>query len=306
MAGDNVIQGAQPVEYVEESTFATEEVDGDYNWFGIVNSWSATQGVNSESITYLPEYGASNKLEKRSNVKLSEMWEGEVTYHPQDMDMLQYFTGSDGGTSDSVTSIQVGEVNESGDTDEYRRLMGGVGEEFSLTVSEDSVAEVSGSFTFADGTDWSTDDYIDTDSGDSNSGSHATEDTTEPLSYKDLGNVTYGGSALPGAVEEITLNVSNSLAVVKDADANRDSKIASIVPTDREITLDVSLTYDGFDMAQEVRSYTPKDFTFDLGSYSFTVSGVQFPEFPYEFTADDLVSDSISSDPADSLTWTSA
>lgn len=292
-----------PVEYVEESTYATQD-DGtsSWNWFGIGTSWSATQGANTESIRYLPQYGSTNKLSKRVNIKQSEMWEGEITYHPQNFDLLKFFTGSDGGTSDTVPSIQIGEINEDASTDEFRNLMGGVGSEFALTIDEDSTAEVSGSFTFADGTDWTTSDYVDDTSG----GSHATEDSTEPFAYKDLSNITYGGTDLSGAVSSIELSVSNDLATVKDPEAGRDSLIAALVPTNREITLSVELTYDGFDLAQEVRSYTPKDFAFDLGTTTFTVNDVRFPEFSYELSPEDLVGDSIDSDPATDLSWTTA
>lgn len=299
MAGDTIVRGAQPVEWAEESNFATDLPDSTtWNWFGLGTSWDVTQGVNSESITYLPEANASNRLSKRVNIKHSEMWEGDITFHPQSFNMLQYFTGSSGGTDDSLTSIQVGEIDE--DNSEYRRLLGGVGEEFTLSVDEDGSFEFEGSFIFADGNDWASSDYVDTNNG----GSHASEDTTEPHAYKDLSNVQYGGSSLKGEVESLELSVSNDLAVVKDPDvSSRDSLISAIVPVDREITVDVTMTYNNFDTAQEVRSYTAKDFTFDIDSTSFTVSDVRFPEFPYEFTADDLISDSISSDPASDLSW---
>lgn len=386
------VKGAQPVEYVEETTYATPEDDASYNWFGITTSWDAEQGVESESITYLPEYGADNKLEKNVNVKLREMYEADVSYHPQGtFDMLKYFTGSAGGTSDSVTPIQVGEINES--AGEYRRLLGGVGEEFTLSVEEDGVAEIEGSFTFGEANDWTLNDYVndsgitalsssvspETDSSvgvktesvttgevvlydtsdnelarvdastsytaadvsgttvvsvrlvntDTNyssetitvdgetdgsgtssgtadvtaSGDHAAEDTTEPWSYDDLGSVTYGGTSLDGAVESVELTVSNELAVVRDANSSLSTQIAAIVPVDREITVDVEFTYNNFDILNDVRSYTPKTFEFTLGNTTFTIDGVQFPEAPYEFSADDLVSDSLSSDRASSLTW---
>lgn len=303
MPGTNVIAGAQPVEWVEETSFATEEADADYNWFGIATSWSVEQGVESESITYLPEYGASNKLDKRMNVAHREMYNGDITYHPQNFDLLQYWTGASGGVADDPTSLQIGEVNESVDPEEFRRLLGGVGEEISISGSEDETWEVSGSLTFADAEDWATDDYIDADSGDGTSGSHATEDTTEPLKWKDLSNVQYGGTALSGAVESLEISVSNDLAIVRDPDSSNSTLIDAIIPVDREITVDIDLTYEGFDMLSEVRSYQKKDLTFDLDTYSFTVSGVQFPELPYEYSPDDLVSDSISSDPASELTW---
>jgi len=395
MAGQNVVIGSQPVEYAEESSFGTDvSSDTSWNWFGIINSWNPEQGVESESITYLPEYNASNKLEKRVNVKLREMYSGDVTYHPQTgFDFLKFFTGTVGGTSDEVPSIQVGEVNESVSPNEYRRLKGGVGEEVTITVEEDGVVEVEGSFIFAGANDWIDIDYVgdsgivalsstvtpvtdevsvktdtvqsgqvvlldgsdneldrvDADTSYVNSsqvsgsdvasvrlvnstasqvtgetitvntdvdgngtdetatvdseGSHATEDTTEPLSYNDLSNVTWGGNPMNGSIESIELTISNELAEVRDPDTGRETQLAAIVPVDREITVSVDFTYENFDVLEDVRSYTAKDFSFDIGNTTFTVSDVKFPEAPYEYTADDLVADSLDSDPASALTW---
>ena len=299
MPGDfSPIKGAQPVEYAEETDYATELPDTTaYNWFGITTSWSADQGVESTSITYLPEYGADNKLEKRVNVKLREMYEGEITYHPQgDFSFLQYFTGATNGTSDEVPSIQIGEINEDDDT--YRRLLGGVGEEVTISVAEDEVAEVSGSFTFGESTDWTSSDYVGVD------GEHASEDTTEPWSYDSLGSVTYDGTEMSGAVDSVELTISNDLAVVRDSNSDLSTQIDAIVPVDREITVSVEFTYDNFDMLTDVRDYTAGDFEFTIGNTTFTVGGVKFPEMPYEFTADDLVADSLDSDPASSISWT--
>lgn len=295
MAGQDVVQGAQPVEYIEETSFATAEADAAYNWFGIVSSWDVTQGLETESVTYLPEEGATNKLEKRMNVAVSEMWEGSLTYNPQDFALLQYFTGSDGGTSDTPATIQIGEVNENNGT--YRRLLGAHGEEITISLEEDSIAEADASFTMADGEDWGTSDYV-------GAGSHAAEDTTEPFSYDDLSNVQLGGAAITDAIEGLEFTISNDLAVVKDPDAGVGSHITALIPTTREVTVDLTLTYDSMDMAQTVRNYSPQDLTFDIGGTSFTITGVQFPEFPYELSPEDLVGDTVSSDPCDSITWT--
>jgi hypothetical protein len=394
MAGKEVIAGAQPVEYLEEESFATEQDNDDWSWYGIVTSWDVDQGVETESITYLPNYNSSNKLEKRVNVALNEMFEADITYHPQDFGFIQYWTGQDGGTADDVQPLQTGEVNESGDDVTFRRLLGGAGDEFTISVEEESVVEVSGSFMFADAENYGLADYTDKsgrntslsitpdsdevsvqtstldsgivilydadgnelDSVDANSttaqnttevtgttveeiqisnvgqsytdetvsvytdvdgagtektvdlsqdnvGSHATEDSSTPLSFKDLNSVQYGGVDMDGNVEGIELSVSNDLAVVRDANAPRETLISALIPTNREITVDVDLTYENFDMLEEVRDYTAKDFEFTIGNTTFTVKDVQFAEMPYEYTADDLVSDSLSSDPASSLTW---
>jgi hypothetical protein len=311
MPGETVIEGFQPIEYVNETdqaSFATGAADSvGWNWFGIVNSWSVDQGVESESITYLPEYNGSNKLERRVNVKLREMYSADVTFHPQsDFSILEFWTGSTTGLSDDVPSIQVGEANESLANTEFRRLLGGVGEEVTLSVEEDGVAEIDGNFIFAEAEDWSTSDYVNTGNG----GSHASEDTTTPWTFNDLGSVKYGGSDLSGNVESIELTISNELAEVRDSNSSNSTQLDAIVPVDREITVDVDLTYSDFDMLTDVTNYNASDFTFTLGNTDFTVNNVKFPEHPYEYTPDDLVSDSLSSDPAPStsgdvaLSWT--
>lgn len=295
MAGDTVLRGSQPVEYVEESSFASQEADASWQWFGLVDSWSVDQGVESESLTYLPEHGASNKLEKRVNVKHREMYEGDISLNPQtDFSLLKYWTGTAGGTNDDPPTIQVGEVEE--ENGEYRRLMGGMGSDVTLSMGEDEAGEISGNFIFADETGWGTSDYV-------GAGSHATEDTSEPFKWDDVSNVQWGGSSLDGCVESIEVSISNDVAEVRDPDKTRPTQLCALVPVDREITVDITLTYDSFNMLSNIRSYTKQDFTFDIDTTSFTISDVQFPELPYEYASDDLVSDSISSDPASGISW---
>lgn len=296
MPGNTYVQGAQPVEYVSESSFATDEADASYNWIGLVTSHSVTQEVVSANIRYLPGNDSTDKLENVRNEKVSEAYESEITYHPQDFTFLQYFTGSSSGTSDTVDSVQIGEQNESGSSDEFRRILGAVGEEWSLTISEDSAAECTATLLGADSNDWSATDYV-------GAGSHATENSADPFTYDDLSSVQLGGSNVSDAIEELVLTVTNELVIVKDPNVSINSNIAAIVPVTREIVVELSLTYDDMSMAQTVRNYTPQDLTFDVGATSFTVNDVQFPEFPYEMTPEDMVGDTVSSDPCSGLSW---
>lgn len=300
MPGQTTFHGAQPVEYVEESSFATPETDPNMQWIGLVTEHSATEGVEQETINYAPENNGK-KLDAKVNVKTGEMWEGEIVYRPQDWTWLQYWTGAAGDTGDDPSSIQIGEqADEAG---EYRRILGCVGEEIEITVSEDEAFEVTASYLAADGEDWSTSDYIDSDTSDSSSGSHATEDSSDPFTYDDLANVQWNGSSLDGAIEEFTITISNDLTLVKDPDATADSNVAAIRPTTREITVEPTLNYNSMTMANSIRSDTVGDFSFDVGGTTFTVSNVKFPEFPYEMSSEDLVGDSVESAPAPSMAW---
>lgn len=296
MPGITVVRGSQPVEYVEETSFATEESDGTYQWIGLVTSFSPTIATESETAKYLPDDASGIDLSSLTNVKVSELHNVDVTYHPQDLTFLQYFTGAAGSLSDSLTSIQFGEQDK--DNGEFHRLLGAVGEEFTLSIEEDSIAEVDGSFLAAADTTWSDTDYIGT------GGSHATANTAEPLSYDDLGNVQWGGAALTDAVESLELTVSNSLEVVKDPDSTLDSHIEAIAPVDREVTVDIGITFSSFSMASDVRSLTSQDLTFEFpAGTTWTVSDVAFPELPWELGPEDLVSDSLSSLPSTDLAY---
>lgn len=306
MPGQTFVQGSQPVEYVEESTFAQTPTDPDMSWFGMITSHSVTQEVISANIRYLPEDGASNKLETVHNEKVSEAYEAELTYHPQNFNVFQYFTGAAGTTSDSMSSVTIGEQDEN--NSEYRRILGATGEELSLTVSEDSAAECTATFLGADSTDWNQYDYINSDASsggaDGTEGSHATNPGTDPIAYDDLTAIALGGTQIGDAVEELVLTVTNELVVVKDPTNNsRNSQIDALTPVTREIVVELSLTYDDMSMASQIRSYSPQDLTFTLNGTNFTVSDVQFPEFPYEMTPEDMVGDTISSDPCSGLTW---
>lgn len=292
------VQGAQPLEYVEETNFGQTPTDPSMSWIGAVNTWSVTDGVESSTVRYLPANGSTNKLEKLQNVKVSEAISAEATYHPQDLSFLKYWLGGAGSLSDDITPISVGEIDE--ENGQYRTITGMVGEEMTLTIEEDSVAEVTGFFIGANAGDWSSTDYV-------GAGSHATEDTTEPFTYNDLGNVTLGGSALGDAIESLVVTVSNDLTVVKDPDSSLDSHIVAIVPTSREITTELTLTYDDMSMAKTVRDYTKQDLAFDFPDSgtpkTWTVADTAFPEMPYEFSPEDLIGDTLTSDPCTDVSY---
>lgn len=298
MAGETFVQGAQPVEYAEEADFGVPVADDTtWNWIGYVTSVDVSVMAEEEIVGYLPAGDDGFNLERFVAEKASEMYEVDITYHPQDLDFFQYFTGMDGGTSPEITPIQLG--LQDNNNDEFSQITGLVGEEISLSIEEDSAAEVSCSFIGADATDWVSEDYVGTE------GEHSSEDPSDMLVYDDLSNVTWGGTSLDHAIESLDLTISNDLEIIKDPDSQLGSHIEAIVPTNREITTELSITYSDMQMANDVRDFTRQDLAFEFGpnDENWTVGNQAFPEFPFEFGPEDMIADSISSIPADSLTY---
>ncbi|AGK61511.1 hypothetical protein Asulf_01533 [Archaeoglobus sulfaticallidus PM70-1] len=293
------VQGFKTVvEYVEESEFGTFPTDPAMQWIGLVDIVKPVIKPKTETKRYLAANASTNRLEKLMNVKVGEEIGLELEYYPQSLPgFLQYFIGSATGLADDLASVSVGIIHKG--SGEYMTLSGLVGEEVTLEIPEDGVVKVSARLVGADATDPSTSDYI-------GLGSHAAEDSTEPLTWEDVSNVqmNYGAGfvSVEDYVSSIEIRVRNELKVIKDIGDTKASRIVAIKPVSREVTLGLEMNYDDLDMLLKVRSLTELGFKFTIGGKTFTLSGVKFPELPTEFSPDDLVGDKITSLPVTGLT----
>lgn len=298
------IRSWEPVEYVEETVFTEPVDDPAMQWIGLVEDYSSTTEVDSKRF-YLT--GSTDKVASRKeNVKLREELSIEVDYIPQDFTFLQYFTGADGSISDSMPSIQVGERQThatsisggSPDTTEEkrRRLLGCFGEKWELTIPQDQLARVSATLSAVQKENWSETDYI-------GAGSHATESAQSAIAYGDVSNIQLGGQSIREYVSELKLLVDNRFTVFTSPDSSKDTEIDSVVLNDRQIKVGMTINYADSHFAQVVTSYDKQDFTFDIGTTSFTVHDVQFPVFEQISRPADLIGMSVTSDPASDMTY---
>lgn len=296
-----VVEGFKAVvEYVEETTFGTFPTDPAMQWIGLIERATPIVKPLTQTKRYLAADASTNRLEKIMNVKVGEELGLELEYYPQSLPgFLQYFTGSASGLADSLTSISAGIIHKG--SGEYMTISGLVGQEATLEIPEEDVVKITCSMVGATAADPSASDYI-------GLGSHASEDTSEPVTNDDLSGVQmdYGAGYVnvEDNVNSIEVVIRNNLHVIKDVGDTKASKIVAIVPVSREVTVGLELDYDDFDMLAKVRSLSSLKFKFTLAGKVFEFTGVRFPEMPIEASADDLIGDRITSLPVTGMTIT--
>lgn len=285
-----MIQGATPVEYVEETSFGELVTDPNMQWVGYVTDYESVNQINSKRY---PKVGANNNVSTfGKNVEQEQDIDVSMTFRPQGLDFLKYFTGTLYGIADTVIPIQFGEQADG----QYRRVYGCLGETLTMGISEDSIATADASFLSIDYTDWSTTDYV-------GAGSHATENTDSPLTFDDVSDIQYGGVPFDQYVSGITLNIENSLTVFTSVDSNRPTEIISVKLDDREVTVDLDIKFADIAFSDEILNFEPKTLRFTIGGVKFILYDVQFPEFENATAPSQLMGMEISSEPASDLEW---
>lgn len=289
----SVVQASQPIEYVEESTVADPETNPSMSWIGLVKNFSVVDGVEVVDTKTLSN-NPSNTLGHRTNIKDYDSYGVSMTYVPQDLSFIQYVTGTEGDTSRSLTPVQFGQQNK-GDG-EYRRIMGCIGEEASISIQKDSVVEVSQNFLVMETTDWDDSDYIGT-------GSHATEDPSTPLKYEDLGNVSLNNTAIGDYISGITITIKNTLEVTRDVNSGLSTEITSVKPVDRAITVELDLVYDDMSVVDLLHDFDDNRLTFNLGDDVVEISNFQLAEVGQDLTRGALQGSAIPSTNASKFKW---
>ena len=176
-------------------------------------------------------------------------------------------------------------------------------DEFTLTIPEDDVLMCSAKFTAADAAAPSATKYIGT-------GSNATESTDAMLTCDDVSAIqlsTNNGSTWADAtdiVREIELSISNKNVYLKDLASTNSTHIAGVVNVGKDVKLGLELYYDDLDLLTQVRALTQCGFRFTIDGKTFTLTGVQFPEYPLDIKPDEVIGDKIESLQVTGLTIT--
>jgi hypothetical protein len=287
------------VEYIKETTFGTPPTNPAMQWIGIVTDAKFTDKPKSFSTRYFTDADYTDpKSAAYKHIKTVMEAGVEIEYVPQGIldGFLGFALGGDTsctGLVDGIKSVTIGAII-TGETNKYLLYKGCVVDEFTLTIPEDDVLMCSAKFTAADATAPSTTDYIGT-------GSNATESTDAMLTCDDVSAIqlsTDNGKTWANAtdiVREIELSISNKNVYLKDLASANSTHIAGVVNVGKDVKLGLELYYDDLDLLTQVRALTQCGFKFTIDKKTFTLTGVQFPEYPLDIKPDEVIGDKIES-----------
>ena len=296
------------VEYVKETEFGKLPTNPEMEWIGIVTDAKFTDKPKSFSTRYFTDATYTEpKSAAYKHIKTVMEAGVEIEYVPQGIldGFLGFALGSDTsctGLVDGIKSVTIGAIITGG-TNKYLLYKGCVVDEFTLTIPEDDVLKCSAKFTAADATAPSATDYIGT-------GNNATESTKAMLTCDDVSAIQLSidnGSTWSDAtdiVREIELSISNKNVYLKDLASTNSTHIAGVVNVGKDVKLGLELYYDDLDLLTQVRALTQCGFRFTIDGKTFTLTGVQFPEYPLDIKPDEVIGDKIESLQVTGLTIT--
>lgn len=294
------------VEYVDEVTFATTPSNPTMGWIGIVTRFNPIDRPVSQTKKYFKAVDGTNRAEANVSAQVGYEVGCDIEFIPQTghlTDFLKYWLGGTAAIADTIDySCTIGMITNS--TTPYYRLFKGLkGERFTLSVPEKDFVRISGNMVGADVADPTTADY-------KGSGSHASELDADPLTADDLTSVQFSvddGSnwtSYTDIVKELTLSISNKIVYPTNLASTHKTKIDQVVLTSRDITIGLSMDYDGISTMEYIRDFTEFQVRFTLDGHVFTLTGVRFPEMPYPISPEDVIGDRIESYPVTGMSWT--
>lgn len=296
------------VEYIKETDFGKIPTNPAMDWIGIVTDAKFTDKPKSFSTRYFTDASYTDpKSAAYKHIKTVMEAGIEIEYVPQGIldGFLGFALGGDTsctGLVDGINSVTIGAIITGG-TDKYVVYNGCVVDEFTLTIPEDDVLKCSAKFTAADAAAPSATDYKGT-------GSNATESTDAMLTCDDISAIqlsTDNGSAWADAtdiVREIELSISNKNVYLKDLASENSTHIAGVVNVGKDVKLGLELYYDDLDLLTQVQALSQCGFKFTIDGKTFTLTGVQFPEYPLDVKPDEVIGDKLESLQVTGLTIT--
>ena len=291
----DVVAGNNPVEYVEETTFASTPTDPTMLWMGLVESFTPTVRSVVKDTRYMAASG-DEALEAVLTTKTGQELELAARILPQSLTFwATYALGSTSGTADTLNSISIGHVLDNITTAAYGVYRGCVVKSARLTFARDAPATLELTWLAADFDGYSGTVYI-------GAGAHAAASTAAPLLWSDLTALTWGGAALDPYVQELVISVDNQLKPVYDVGASTSTGISTILPTKRDIKVSLTLDLDDADFYDSVRNLTKQSLVATIGGSTYTIAGVAFPELAAEYKGDDAIEQTLESVPCESIT----
>ncbi len=282
----SALVGNQVLEYVEETTEGQTPANPAMQWIALLNPVSLKLPQKYTTTRYLADEASTNKLGAIVNVQHSEEIELSFTAEIQSLDFwAKYCLGSATGTADNLPSLSFGIIVDVNGTKYYALVKGAKCKDAKLSVEEDGTFKLEATFRGIDFSGFSTTDYIGT-------GSHASVNTANPLKWKDMSALTWGGNDFNSYgcyIRALEINTSYDLKEIKDVGAATSTGIVTIVPVKREIKVSLTADFSSLDMVNQIRNGNKADLAATIGTKTVTVKDVIFPEVGMELKPDDLV-----------------
>ncbi len=269
------------VEYTPETVFGTWPT-ATMSWIGLVQKFQAPTKKPYEEIRALKAAGATDKLQIHSCIgHQEELYEKDLEYIPQDWTFFRYAMNDTGGTglTDTLKSLSIGEILTKSGTTYWRKNLGSVLDTAKFSVQRGKKALVTHKVSIADVVrtaydPWATSTY----------NTSATASSAAAFKWSDLTDIDMpSGTNLGASVDKFEFEIKNNLEPTYDPMGTLNTKVTSIDPDKRDISLTLSVRHSSINwLVKKVLEFAADGVVVTFGGKTLTFTGARIPEEPFE------------------------
>lgn len=264
---------AKAIEFIDETEFGTFPTDPIMLGFGgYVAPASLKTTVNTEKVPYLKASDSTDRLQSTDTFKTYEDFEMTFDMKPTNWSILPYVlcgeTASTYAIGDTIYDISVGMTMGT----EYQTFSGGVFSKYECTIEKDALATSNVTAKFANRSAILSTDYI-------GIGDHCADPTGTPLGFDGVTSVLYDASAITtmdAYIDSIKFGIEYDIIAIKDIGNTTKSNVAAWGLGQRNISLDLNMTFDALDVFADFVDGAAHTFTMTALSKTFTFSNIKW------------------------------
>ena len=265
-------------------------------WPGMVESFNIDVEENYDETQHLGANGDTSLLENVRNTKVSEDLPFSATIYPQktqDWDLLPFIVGGAAAFSDSVDSTSwIKELNS-----KFTTFTGIMFESLKIDIPErgkvkQTISGFAGHQTAPSVTDPLT----------ATSGTHASENASDLLTWADIASIKMDATATPSTVighciGDISLGFTSEITKRYHPESSLSTKMCGVKVVKRMMELSLTLTYENQDFVTLVTGATKQNVLLTIGTTpnatTFTMKGLLWPKYVAKAEPNDLIGDTI-------------
>ena len=270
-----------------------------FKWLGLVNEFIPPHKELYEETRYLGASTETHTLELNRNTNVGTELTASLKYVMQNWEFMEFITGSLTELSDTVDSVSMVAYLDNVTPDKWTVLTGGMLTKWALSVPESGLATVDVDLMFGEVDSLTSTDPI------AGEGSHATELTTAPYTWKGLSGLLMDANDPPTTsfkdiVGDFGMTISNEVEMPKGVDSDFATKGMGVAINKRTVEVSLDLTYTSPNIStfqSLVVGHTKQNLKFTLGTATnyatITVKGLIFPEWVAELKPSELVGQTV-------------